>query len=242
MVGRIPDLIFLIFVSVWPGLGLAGQPAAEPSRSIEFWAYRVGNGNWSEIKFENGDGEVATLQLGKYVKGPIHDYQGPSQLEFFREISAPTATNPQNLTRRTIARVVISSGMEEGILVFTANRVNPGSGLEFQIYLIDAGPRDFPANSLRVFNATGVRLAGKVGRETLYFGTGASRAFSLSPFMAEGIPVAFLIETQQGSRFVYEKDLQYKENRRVLLLLEPPRRRGSFKIQATSLIEILETE
>ena len=60
--------------------------------------------------------------------------------------------------------------------------------------------------------------------------------------MPEGIPVAFLVETQQGSRFVYEKDLQYKENRRVILLLEPPRRKGSYKIQATSLIEILEAE
>ena len=235
-------MIFLIFVSVWPGLGLAAQPAAEPSRSIEFWAYRVGNGNWRDIKFESGDGEVATLRLGKYIKGPIHDYQGPSQLKFFREISAPTATIPQNLARRTIARVVIPSGLDEGILVFTANKVNPGSGREFQVYLIDAGPRDFPANSLRVFNATEVRLAGKVGRETLYFGAGASRAFNLSPFMAEGIPVAFLVETRQGSRFVYEKDLQYKENRRVILLLEPPRRRGSYKIRATSLIEILETE
>lgn len=229
-------------MSVWPGFGLAAQTAGEPSKSIEFWAYRVGNGNWSEIKFESGDGEVTTLRLGKYIKGPIHAYQGPSQLKFFREISAPTATNPQNLTRRTIARVVIPSGLEEGILVFTANKVNPGRGREFQVYLIDAGPRDFPANSLLVFNATGVRLAGKVGRETLYFGAGPSRAFSLSPFMAESIPVAFLVETRQGSRFVYEKNLQYEENRRVILLLEPPRRRGSYKIRATSLIEVLETE
>ena len=223
-------------------MGLATQPADEPSRSIEFWAYRVGNGNWSEIKIESGDGEVATLRLGKYIMGPIHDYQGPSQLEFFREISAPTATNPQNLTRRTIAQVVIPSGLEKAILVFTANQVNPESGREFQVYLIDAGPRGFPANSLRVFNATGVRLAGKVGRETLYFGAGPSRLFSLSPFKAEGIPVAFLVETRQGSRFVYEKELQYKENRRVILLLEPPRRRGSYKIRATSLIEILKTD
>ena len=58
--------------------------------------------------------------------------------------------------------------------------------------------------------------------------------------MDEGIPVAFLVETRAGPRFVFEKDLQYAENRRVILLLEPPRRRGSYKIQATNLIEVVE--
>ena len=242
MAGRITDLIALIALGALPGFGLSAQQANEPSRSIEFRAYRVGSGDWSGIEFESGDGEVATLHLGKYIKGPNHSYEGPSQLKFFREISAPTATNPHNLTRRIIAHVVIPSGMEKGILIFTANAVNPESGREFQVYPIDAGSRGFPANSLRVFNATGIRLAGKVGRETLYFGTGASKVFSYAPFMAEGIPVAFLVETQQGSRFVFEKNLQFKENRRVILLLEPPRRRGSYKIRATSLIEILQAE
>ncbi len=242
MVGRIPDLIFLIVVSAWSGLGLVAQPASEPSRSIEFWAYRVGNGNWSDIRFENGDGEVATLQLGKTVKGPIFEYRGPSQIKFFREVSAPTAANPHNLTQGTIAQVIIPSGLEKGILIFTANPDDPKSGREFQVYLINADPGEFPANSLRVFNATGVRLAGKVGRETLYFEGGASEAFSLSPFKEEGIPVAFMVETRQGPRFVYERDLHYREDRRVILLLEPPRRRGSYKIQATNLIEVVDEE
>ena len=242
MVGRIPDLIFLIAVSALPGLGLVAQPAGEPSRSIAFWAYRVGTGNWSDIKFENGDGEVAALQLGKTVKGPVYEYRGPSQLAFFRDLSTPTAADPHNLTRQTIAQVIIPSGLEKGILIFTANRVDPGSGREFRVYLINGDPDEFPANSLRVFNATGVRLAGKVGRESLYFEAGPSEAFNLSPFLEEGIPVAFLVETSQGPRFVYEKNLHYRENRRVILLLEPPRRRGSYKIQVTNLIEVVEDD
>lgn len=229
-------------VSAWSGLSLVAQPVGEPSRSIEFWAYRVGTGNWSDIKFENGEGEVATLQLGKTVKGPIYEYRGPSQLKFFRNISAPTATDPHNLTRRTIAQAVIPSGLENGILIFTANRTDPESGREFQVYLVNADPEKFPVNSLRVFNATGVRLAGKVGRESLFFESGASEAFDFSPFLEKGIPVAFLVETRQGPRFVYEKHLPYRENRRVILLLEPPRRRGSYKIRATNLIEAVEDD
>ena len=242
MAGRITDLILLVTLAGFPGFGLVAQQADEPTRSIEFWVYRVGSGNWSGIMFEHGDKEVDTLQLGKFMKGPIYAYQGPARLKFFREISAPTIDNPHNIARIVIAQVVIPAGVGKGILIFTPSGVNPDSNQEFQVYLIDADRNDFPENSLLVFNATGVLLAGKVGKDTKYFQAGPSEAFSLSSFMDEGIPVAFLVETRAGPRFVFEKDLQYAENRRVILLLEPPRRRGSYKIQATNLIEVVEDE
>jgi hypothetical protein len=85
-----------------------------------------------------------------------------------------------------------------------------------------------------------VRLVGKVGKDNMYFDPGVSQPFSLAPYLNKGIPVAFLVETKEGPKFVFEKELEYANNRRVILLLEAPRRKGSYKIQATNLIEMVE--
>ena len=238
MARRITNLIrFSILVFGIPLICLA-QPTEEPTRDIQFWDYRVGNGNWSEIKFETRTEEVDTLSLGKFMKGRIHEYQGPASMTFFREEPDPLPNDPGNLKQVPIAQTIIPSGISEAILILTA--ATNDSGREFNVHLIDADPASFPINTIRVFNATGVRLAGKVGPENKYFNPGISPPFSLEPFLNKGIPVAFLVETNEGPKFVFEKDLEYAQNRRVILLLEPPRRRGSYKIQATNLIERIE--
>ncbi|MCB1121015.1 MAG: hypothetical protein KJT03_05670 [Verrucomicrobiae bacterium] len=234
MAGRIANLI-LLGLSLSPFLSFGQEE--EPTRSLSFWAYRVGNGNWSGIRFEARNGEVDTLSLGKFMKGRVHEYEGPARLVFFREVPSPTPTEPDRIVRDPVAQTMLPAGLEEAILVFTSTKSETED--EFRINVIDGGD-GFPANTIRVFNATGVRLAGKVGRENTYFDPGPSEPFSLEPFLERGIPVAFLVETREGPKFVFEKDLEYAEDRRVILLLEPPRRKGSYKIQATNLIERVE--
>ena len=56
------------------------QETSESTRNIQFWAYRVGSGNWSGIRFEAGNQEVDTLSLGKFMKGRVHEYHGPASL------------------------------------------------------------------------------------------------------------------------------------------------------------------
>jgi hypothetical protein len=237
MARRIANLVLLLGLSLGLIADMQAQQAADATRNISFWAYRVGNGNWSGIRFETRASEVDTLSLGKFMKGRIHEYQGPAQLLFFREQPDPTPEDPDRVIRIPIAQTQIPPGVQEAILILT---IAPKDNMEeFRVHLIDGGPR-FPANSIRVFNATGVRLAGKVGRENKHFDPGASDPFSLEPFLNKGIPVAFLVETNEGPKFVFEKDLEYAANRRVILLLEPPRRKGSYKIQATNLIERME--
>ena len=233
--------VFIIIFGVHSICGLSNafaQQLGEATRDISFWAYRVGNGNWSDIHFEAKPGEVDTLKVGKYIKGRIHKYSGSSSLNFFREEAAPTSKDPERMVRIPIAQTKIPTGIDTAILFFSAaSSENPQ---EFNIHLVNADPSTFPSNSIRVFNSTGVRLAGKVGQENSYFEQGISEAFSLVPFQDQGIPVAFLVETEEGPKFVFEKDLKYAANRRVILLLEAPRRKGSYKIQATNLIEMVE--
>ncbi|MCZ6672082.1 MAG: hypothetical protein O7C75_04005 [Verrucomicrobia bacterium] len=238
MARRIANLVLLLGLISCASWQAWAQDPAETRRSISFWAYRVGNGNWSDIRFEASTGEVDTLSLGKFMKGRIHEYQGPAQLLFFREQPDPTPEDPDRMVRIPIAQTQIPSGVKEAILIFTP--VPKNSTAEFSVYFVDADPSYFPSNSLRVFNATGVRLAGKVGKENRYFNPGISTPFSLTSFLEEGIPVAFMVETKEGPKFVFEKDLEYAANRRIILLLEPPRRKGSYKIQATNLIEVIE--
>lgn len=137
-----------------------------------------------------------------------------------------------------IGGVTIPANVQEAILVFAPSPTN--SPAEFSITVIAADAEDFPKNSLRVLNKTGVRLAGKVGQENLYFENDISKPLDFRDYFDGGIPVAFLVETEEGPKFVFEKKLEYAANRRVILLLQPPLRKGSYKIQVTNLIEVVD--
>ena len=236
MAGRITNLVSCLWAIFC--LSIDAQEVEEPTRTLSFWAYRVGNGNWSDIRFKAQPEEIDTLSLGKFMKNRVHEYEGSPQLIFFREEPDPTPINPNHLQQIPVAETTIPARVAEAILIFRP--ATKDSGAEFSVYFVNADLASFPVNSVRVFNATGARLAGKVGDQNKYFDPGISEAFSLTQFFDEGIPVAFLVETSEGPKFVFEKDLEYAENRRVILLLEPPRRKGSYKIQATNLIERVE--
>jgi hypothetical protein len=238
MARRITNLILLTcFV-----LGCCWQAIAQPSslitRSLGFWAYRTGEANWSNIRFEISNGEVATLSLGKFIKSRVHEYEGPNQLVFFREIPDPAPQDPARIKRMPIGGVTIPANVQEAILIFAPSPTNTST--EFSITFIAADAEEFPTNSLRVLNKTGVRLPGKVGQENLYFENGISKPFDFRDYFDGGIPVAFLVETEEGPKFVFEKKLEYAPSRRVILLLQPPLRKGSYKIQVTNLIEVVD--
>lgn len=238
MARRITNLILRVGLLVSFALPGASQPASDSTRHVSFWGYRVGNGNWTHIKFESRHQTVDTISLGKFLKGRVYEYEGPARLVFFRERFDPTPDKTDHIVRLSVAQTSIPSGVSQAILIFTpAPKDSPS---EFTVHFVDAGATNFPANSLRIFNATGVRLAGKVGRENQYFETGISKAFSLTPYLNEKIPITFLVETNEGPKFVFEKAIEFAAQRRVILVLEPPRRKGSYKIQATNLIETIE--
>lgn len=81
-------LVIAFLTLIIPPLGDAQAPQ-EPTREIQFWAYRVGRGDWAGIRFEARTEEVDTLTLGKFMKGRVHEYQGPATLTFFREEPDP---------------------------------------------------------------------------------------------------------------------------------------------------------
>lgn len=219
----------------FPGLG--AQPATTKS-SISFWAYRTGDANWSDIRFESKAGEIDILSFGKFSKGRVYEYQGPRVLTFFRDTAIAGAQGSGSWVRKPIASIRIPSGLREAILIFSPNEVP--AAVEFSIAVIKADQTNFPPNSLRILNQTGTRLVGKVGTSSQYFNTGVSRAFDFSDYQENGLPVAFMIETEEGPKFVFEKQLQYAVNRRVIILLQPPKRKGSYKLQVTNLIEKVE--
>ena len=56
----------------------------------------------------------------------------------------------------------------------------------------------------------------------------------------EGISSAFAISTKDGPKLVFENNLDYSEQYRVILMLAPPRRQSSIRIQAYSIPEFVE--
>ena len=232
MARRIANLV-LLTIAGW-GLNLQLE-AQKPSGNFRFWAYRTGDANWADIRFEAKAGEIDTLTLGKIVKGRVHNYEGSPQLTFFRETTTGSPASTIRVDRKPVASIKIPPGVTEAMLIFSPNRT--ATSTEFAITLIEADMARFPPNSIRILNRTGARLAGKIGTNSQYFNEGISGAFDFSNYLEDGVPVTFLVETEEGPKFVFDKQLQYATDRRVILMLQPPRRKGSYKIQVTNLIE-----
>ena len=57
--------------------------------------------------------------FGKFMKGRVHEYNGPARLIFFREIPEPTPEDPNKVIRIAIAQTLIPSGIQDAILLFT---------------------------------------------------------------------------------------------------------------------------
>jgi len=235
MARRIRHLILLSLLFILPGI--RAQDTEEPRVSLDFHGYQIGPGNFSELRYFTQGDESAPVELGRYTQGPTHEYRGPRQLVLFKETPAPTEENPDAIQRTPLGAVSIPEGMRNGILLV---RQSPRADRAYDLWLVDADARHFPNNSLLVFNGTGVRLVGKVGKTQAYFQPGPATPIDLTRYQDKGIPAAFLVETEEGPKFVFEKALEYALNRRVILLLEPPRRKGSLRIQVTNLIEVMD--
>ena len=164
-----------------------------------------------------------TLPLGIFVRNPKFDLNDPESPEFIRVASSDP---PQ---------------AREQLIVFAANANNrevADANRSFTLFHINDSLEDFGRNSIVLLNTTGADLFGRIDGQYLSLPTGASNPIPYKSTSSKSATrIAFALATRDGTRLVMSNDLAISDNRRVLIILEPPRRQNSYRVAVRVLSE-----
>lgn len=219
--------------------GLAAQE--EESVSFDFRVFRVGNADVEGVQYlPSPIEEPRELSFLRYRRSPVtYEYRGPNPVTFFRTVPDPTPEDPAATRREPVGQLAIDPSIKEALVFFITNRLHGRAPNEPEMYVMamDDSESGFPPETMIIFNATGARLASRIAGNDSWLGYGPSRAFSMRKFIEEAVPVAFAIESREGPLIVYENDFRFTSDERVIMLLEPPRRPRSIRIQTRLIVD-----
>lgn len=208
---------------------------------IAFRVFSSGKGKWDDIRVEAGPGSVTSLAFRKNRRSSLIPYRGPNPIIFFREYPSLARETPEVPVRKEVGRVIVPKGFRECLFFFVAIPATrgPDAVREFLVYVMDDSLESFPSDTMVVLNLTGATLVGRLGDESARFKLGPSVPYSLRKYSDEGIPTTIGVETIEGPKLVFQGQLKYSRHNRVILLLEPPRRAGLFRIVAKRIIQLI---
>jgi hypothetical protein len=236
-------LLALFFL---PFSALTGQSDAdEVAVSLEFRTLQIGQGDFGKIHYLSQSGEPSEpLTFRRVQRSGPYSYRGSPTIQFFRIIPSPTIEDPSAVLYEAVARATVPKGWSEVLFFFERlpdSRIQENDGLPFKAHMMNDSRSAFPPRSLTVFNACGARLVGKLGDQSMQFGYGPSEPVVFRSNNGRPFSTAFAVETSDGPKVVFENDLSFDGEHRVILMLSPPRREGSIRIQAYNIAEYLET-
>lgn len=190
---------------------------------------------------ENAFGEVVELDFRRIQRSEPVEYSGTNPIPFFREVPAPTMDDPDAVRRVPVGSFQVPEGWRE-ILLFFEYEPKKAAPMEFQLYGMDDSLRAFPEDTMVTFNASGVPLIARLGEDDMAIRDNANPPISYRRFLNSEFPVGFAAETGDGPKFVFENKMDFSPNERVILMLAPPRREGSIRLNVYSIHQSFEPD
>lgn len=209
---------------------------------FEFKVFGVGNDSYGGL-FYFSEGDYTPLNFHRTHRS-VKTYKYKGKPEFLVYIENPDyqVSLPKSQRYKPIAQVRISSESKRLLIVFSANRNNRSvvdEERKFTLFPLNDDRGYFSRNTIIILNTTGADLFGRVAQTNIMLPVGASKPI---PYNSSGrakseTKIALALETEQGARLVMSNDVRLSANRRILLILEPPRRPDSFRIAVRKLSE-----
>lgn len=206
-------------------------------RTITFTVFGEPGRNWDDIYF-SVDGEAfEPVRFNPYGRSEKISAAVGQEMHFYRSLEA--ADLGASPAYRPLASLALSSGVTDFLFLFISQRSHSNrDGSEgVAVFALDDGRRAIPADHLTFFNATGLPLHGSINDSAVHLGLGQSRPIRIDP---EGGAVALALSVvhEGASHPVLINRLRFSSSRRTLLLLLPPRRAGSLRIQSFRISEL----
>lgn len=181
------------------------------------------------------DGTMEELQFSSRRRSQIYPYEGPQSITFYKE----TIDQPSN---ETVYLPVASAKVEQRsgeVLVFFLRNNNGPESSGFKTLAMDDSEASFPNGHIRVLNASGAELHGRLGNQDISLQFEISEPLSHQSIMRgqqSWVEVAFVLRIREAFELVYANQLTFSPTDRSILVLRPPRRSRSIQIN-TFLLE-----
>lgn len=220
----------------------AQEPQAEIS--MDFRVFGVGRDHFEELYFFNGK-EIEPLQFARTSRSVLtYRYRGSTELNIYFKNPNYVAGDENNPPYLLATSAQIDPTITQGLVIFAANPTNrdvQAHERTYDLYIINDAPDSFTRNSLLLVNTTGVPLFGKAGSTKLDIKPGAVASVDFNDYAGsdKGIPIGLAFEAKNGPRLVLSNDLRIATNRRVVLILERPKRPNSTRLEIRMLTEAI---
>lgn len=198
--------------------------ASDPAQPVRFTVFSVRA--ISDVAFVTRPGAgPKNVVFYPTARSPHYEYRGTMPLRFFDSESGAV-----------IAEAVIPSGIREALLLFSpipAESATGGSGLRYQIAVLDDSAAKNGGSGLVIINFSGLALSGTVGTQAVTLRPG------LNPTLMIGRSAKVTLHTRVKERSYqsYAQTLARSGAERALLILYPPFYQGSVEVQARVLID-----
>ncbi|GEM_PF-3016066 len=227
-----PFLLIFIFATSW------ADAQEEPPPLYEFSFYVASGSRIRNVrfgKFDDSGTMIGSSPMGFRSSGRSlkYEYRGILPLVFFEETPAPTPENPDNVTRTPVAVATPPENIENVIFLFSKNPRYPEAGQKYLVDWVDLDHEKIPAGHITIFNTLPLTIRGGVAQdgdqppEVISVSRGINSPIKISPKAT----VLLTLETEEdGLLRAYEDTIYCEPDERVLLVIFPPRFRGSYKL------------
>ena len=227
-------LLFLL-----AALPLAAQQSSGPPATIDitFQLMEVGRVPVEPIRFATGPGASSEVELkGNKRTGPYR-CRGPNPVVFFR-VTTGADGKP---AREPVGALRLEKNLHQ-VLAFVIPRAQGDTvGDEIRFVPIDDRRGAFAPDTLVIYSALPMRAGAVFGTKRFVVGPGATGPIPVKELGSGTIPMEFWIETPEGSKMVLGGQIDFAADNREVMVLLPPRRKGSWLIQCIRVIESMDT-
>jgi hypothetical protein len=142
------------------------------------------------------------------------------------------------MTYRRIADVEVSSS--EMLIFFKLNsKKDDEIGPEFNLTAIDDSPRGLPIDHIAFVNLTQANFACRFIKDDMLLRPGLTGPISVADALEEDLFIGLAVMTENSQRVVLKNNWEFHPGNRHLILLLPPKKKGSFRIRAYRITEFV---
>ena len=240
MVRHITTLIIALFTLV----SLQSNATELTDVTLDFRIFGTGPDDFKGLFFFNGK-TYEELSFNRTSRSTTtYHYQGKPILDLYLQnpnFTAEQLGEPQYIQAGSTN---IPDNVSTSIVIIAAelqNRNVARAQRRYQAFVMNDAKETFGVNAVCILNTTRVQLYGKVGEHTLSLASGESQQFDYTRYSGteKGIPILFAFKTKNGPRLVMSNNIRLAKNRRVILILQPPRHPNSTRIETRTLSEAI---
>jgi len=230
-------LLFIFsFLTCYSFHQIDGQETSNqlPVFTLSFRTLALEKGEYADMYIQSdSEDEPTPVFFNRYRRSGSVSYTGTSPLVFFKMEKAPDPEIPPRRIPVAVFNITESTPRSDLLLLMRPNPSTEPNQPEFLVSEMDDSREAFPQNSVIYINLTSLDLVGTVNKKRADFPRGVSQPFSLTPTLN----TAILYDNEQDIHFLFENSFEFQKDSRVLLVLQPPKRRGSLRIRCRHIVD-----